>query len=211
MLNRRLFLGGASAALACPAAAAQKASRTFRIIRDGDDIGSHVLDAVLGPSGFEIDIEIRIAVKILGITAYRYEMDNREVWQGGQIVSVNSVVNDDGTKDFAKANRNGTSLALEGSRFTGTAPVIAATTSYYTTDFLTRQPWISTQTGAPLDVGITPEGRERWWQTSGEIETKLGYDTSGEWVGCEFDAGGEAAYYDIADSTGSISGLWGAA
>ena len=211
MLNRRLFLGGAAAALASPALGAQKASRIFRIIRDGDDIGSHMLEAVLGPNGFEIAIEIRIAVKVLGITAYRYEMDNREVWQGGRIVSVNSTVNDDGTKDFAKATRSGQALNVEGSRFSGTAPVVAATTSYFTTDFLKRQPWISTQTGAPLEIGTAPEGRARWWQTSGEIETKLGYDATGEWIGCEFDAGGELARYDISGSSGNISQLWASA
>ena len=211
MLNRRLFLGGATAALASPALAAQKASRTFRIIRDGDDIGSHTLDAVLGANGFEIAIDIRIAVKVLGITAYRYEMDNREVWQDGRIVSVNSTVNDDGTKDFARASRAGDGLVLEGSRFNGKAPGIAATTSYYTTEFLKRQPWISTQTGTPLEIGISPEGRDRWWQTAGELETKLGYDASGEWTGCEFDAGGELARYEVAGGSGSIGGLWAAA
>ena len=211
MLDRRVFLGGAAAALASPALAAQKASRTFRIIRDGDDIGTHKLDAVLGANGFEVAIEIRIAVKVLGITAYRYEMDNREIWQGGQIVSVDSTVNDDGTKDFAKARRDGSDLSLEGSRYNGKAPGIAATTSYFTTDFLNRQPWISTQTGTPLDVSISPEGRDRWWQTKGVLETKLGYDSSGEWIGCEFDAGGELARYEVAGESGKISALWAAA
>ena len=38
MLDRRMFLGGAAMALASPALGAQKASRTFRIIRDGDEV-----------------------------------------------------------------------------------------------------------------------------------------------------------------------------
>ena len=100
MLHRRVFMGGAAAALASPALTspalgAERASREFRIIRDGDDIGSHRLDAVLGPNGFEVAITIRIAVKVLGITAYRYEMDNREVWKDSAIVSIDSKVNDD--------------------------------------------------------------------------------------------------------------------
>lgn len=210
-MDRRVFLGGAAAALASPALGAEKASRTFQIMRDGDDIGTHMLDAVLGANGFEIAIDIRIKVKVLGITAYRYEMDNREIWKDGRIVSVNSTVNDDGTKDFAKATRNGDVLTLEGSKFNGTAPGIAPTTSYFATDFLKRQPWISTQTGTPLDVGIKPEGRKRWWQTSGELETRLGYDATGEWVGCEFDAGGELASYKVSAGSGKIADLWAAA
>ena len=210
-MDRRVFLGGAAAALASPALGSTRATRTFRIIRDGDDIGTHALEAVVGANGFEIAIDIRIAVKVLGITAYRYEMDNREIWKNGRIVSVNSVVNDDGTKDFAKANRNGEALNLEGSRFNGAAPSIAATTSYFTTDFLKRQPWISTQTATPLDIKIAPEGRDRWWKTAGVLETNLGYDANGEWIGCEFDAGGELASYEVAGGAGQIAALWASA
>lgn len=208
MLDRRLFMGGAVAALAAPAIAAAKASRTFRILRDGSDIGTHSLEAVSGANGFEIAIDIRIKVKVLGITAYRYEMDNREVWQGGQVVSVDSTVNDDGTKDFAMAKREGDGLVLAGSKFSGKAPGIAATTSYFTTDFLKRQPWISTQTATPLRISVGPEGRVRWFKTSGELETSLGYDASGEWTGCEFDAGGEIASYEITGGSGKIAALW---
>lgn len=210
-MDRRVFLGGAVAALASPAIGAEKASRTFRILRDGSDIGTHSLDAVIGSNGFEIAIDIAIKVKVLGITAYRYEMENREVWQGGQLISVNSTVNDDGTKDFAKAKRSGGALALEGSKFNGQAPGAAATTSYFTTDFLKRQPWISTQTATPLEIKVAPEGRVRWFKTAGELNTSLGYDASGEWTGCEFDAGGELATYEIAAGSGKIAALWAGA
>ncbi|MEM9139348.1 MAG: DUF6134 family protein, partial [Pseudomonadota bacterium] len=88
-MHRRTLMTGLGAAatlplLAAPAIGATKASRSFRIIRDGDDIGRHDLEAVLGPAGFEVVVTARIAVKFLGVTAYRYELDNREVWKGGQ-------------------------------------------------------------------------------------------------------------------------------
>ena len=213
MLHRRVFMGGAAAALASPALTspalgAERASREFRIIRDGDDIGSHRLDAVLGPNGFEVAITIRIAVKVLGITAYRYEMDNREVWKDSAIVSIDSKVNDDGTKDFFRASRAQDAVAIEGSSHNGKAPLEAVTTSYYATPFLTRRPWLSTQSGAPLDLTVAPADRENWWAVRGELDTNLGYDASGEWVACEFDAGGEPARYDIAGGTGKLGALW---
>lgn len=208
MLDRRIFMGGAAAALASPAWAADTASREFRILRDGDDIGSHRLDAVLGPNGFEVAITIRIAVKVLGITAYRYEMDNREVWRDGAIVSIDSKVNDDGTRDFFRASRAQDAVAIEGSRHNGKAPLEAVTTSYYATPFLKRRPWLSTQSGAPLELTVKPGGRANWWAVRGELDTDLGYDASGEWVACEFDAGGEQARYEIAGGSGRIGALW---
>ena len=211
MLDRRMFLGSAAAALAAPALASEKASREFRIIRDGDDIGSHRLDAVLGPNGFEVAIELRIAVKGLGITAYRYERDNREIWTSGAIATVDSRVNDDGTKDFFKATRKESGVAIEGSRYTGLVSQDAVTTSYFATPFLQRQPWVSTQSGAPLKLTVKPGGKERWWSVRGELDTDLGYDASGEWIGCEFDAGGELARYEIASGAGRIGALWASA
>jgi len=208
MLDRRSFMGGATAALASPALAAESASREFRIIRDGDDIGSHRLDAALGPNGFEVAITIRIAVKVLGITANRYEMDNREVWKDGAIVSIDSKVNDDGTRDFFKASRASDAVSIKGSRHNGKAPLEAVTTSYYATPFLKRRPWLSTQSGAPLELTVKPGGRANWWAVRGELDTDLGYDASGEWVACEFDAGGEPARYEIAGGSGKIGALW---
>ena len=207
-MQRRAFMAGCGAAalLPAPALAAAKAGRTFRIMRDGSDIGSHTLTAVSGPNGFEVEITIRIAVKVLGITAYRYEMDNREVWKDGKIVSVSSTVNDDGTKERSVVSAGGDALVINGT-YSGTAPLEAVTTSYYATPFLERRPWISTQTGRPLKVSIAPEGRANWFQTSGDLTTKLGY-ANGEWTGCEFDAGGELAVYEIARQSGSIAELW---
>lgn len=208
-MKRRVFLAGCAATgLYSPALASSSASRTFNVLRDGDMIGQHVLDAVRAGDSFEINITIRLAVKILGITAYRYEMDNREVWQAGKIVSVDTKVNDDGTEDFAKIRRDGDSLMIEGSRFKGPISSEAVTTTYYTTKFIDRRPWISTQSGAPLDIAIKPEGRSNWWQVTGELETRLGYDGRGEWTACEFDAGGEPGLYEVAQDTGAIAALW---
>lgn len=209
-MDRRLFLAGAAAALASPTYAAATASRRFRIIRDGSDIGTHTLDARLDGDVFDISITIRIAVKVLGITAYRYEMDNRERWRGGELISLDSRVNDDGEKAFARASREGGTLNVEGSGHNGTAPAGIATTSYFSTEFMGRRPWLSTQTGKPLTVN-TAQQAGGWWQVSGGLETRLRYDGRGEWVGCEFDAGGEAASYEITSESGAIAGLWAGA
>jgi hypothetical protein len=214
MHRRAVLTGGVALAgsIAMPAIAAPTAKRTFRIVRDGDDIGQHTLEAVVGEKGFEISIDIAIAVKFLGVTAYRYELTNREVWKGGEIVSIDSTTNDDGTSDRASVRRDGGVLKVDGTRFSGEAPLSAVTTSYYTKPFLQRTPWISTQSGDPLSVSVAKmAGRENWWAVTGELETALGYDQRGEWVACEFDAGGEPAVYEVASDSGRIGELWSSA
>lgn len=209
-MKRRTFLAGAACSvLATPAIAAMGTTRTFEIYRDGSLVGSHVLDAVQSKGRFEVQIDIEIAIKILGITAYRYTLNNREVWSGGVIQSVASKVDDDGDPDFANVAASGGALAVNGSRFDGKVDPEAVTTSYFATPFLKRGPWISTQSGAPLKVSVAPiAGRERWYAVKGDLETTLGYDERGEWVGCEFDAGGEPASYKLIGDTGAIAAFW---
>ncbi|MEM8791209.1 MAG: DUF6134 family protein [Pseudomonadota bacterium] len=211
-MDRRAFVAGASAfatGAVVPAAAraTERATRRFTVLRSGDEIGFHQLSATLTEDRFEIDITIDLRVRLLGITAYRYELINREVWRDGRIVSVDSRVNDDGTKEFCKITNTGDELAVVGSRFSGNAPLESVTTSYYNTAFLERRPWISTQSGDPLEIDVAAAGPGTW-KVSGELETQLLYDDRGEWMGSNFDAGGEPGTYELASETGAIGALW---
>ena len=210
-MDRRGFLAGVAAAplFHTPSLSAERASRRFEIVRGGDVIGFHTLEAVRNGASFEIDVVIRIAVKFLGITAYRYEMDNREVWDSGRIVSVDSRVNDDGDSDFCKVVATSDGLSVNGSRYSGPASAASVTTSYFAKPFLERRPWISTQSGQPLDISVARDTASvGFWRVSGELTTNLRYDDRGEWTGCAFDAGGEVASYRVTAETGRIAGLW---
>ncbi|MEM9045912.1 MAG: DUF6134 family protein [Pseudomonadota bacterium] len=211
-MDRRQFLAGASA-LACGFAvpqigqATERAFRKFTVLRDGKDIGTHELSATLNGDRFEIDIMIDLRVRFLGVTAYRYELLNREVWKDGQILSVNSRVNDDGTKEFCKVENSGDELTVSGSRFSGVLPLDGVTTSYYSPAFLERQPWISTQSGDPQKIQIASAGGGVW-NVTGDLDTQLIYDDRGEWMGSNFDAGGEPGTYELVSETGQIGALW---
>lgn len=212
MLRRTFLAAGAAGVLAAPHIALANAGRRFTIWRDGDRIGEHTLSAVSRGGQFEIAIDIMIAVRVVGITAYRYTLSNREVWAGDRIQSVTSRVNDDGDKEFATVSSNGVALQVEGSGYSGKAGADAVTTSYFAMPFLKRAPWISTQSGKPLSVSVSPlGGRRGWHRVSGDLETALRYDRQGEWVGCEFDAGGELATYELNGPVGSIGDLWAGA
>ena len=210
-MDRRTFLAGSAlGALILPAPAmAATASREFRILRGDSDIGRHRLDARQTAEGFEVRIDIDIAVKLLGITAYRYEMENTELWSDGRIVRVTSRVNDDGDSHFATIAANGNGLMVDGSEYSGPVSADAATTSYYAPAFLNRSPWISTQSGRPLDVRASQTGAGRW-RVGGDIQKTLIYDAAGEWVGSEFDAKGELARYEVIGGSGAIAALWSA-
>ena len=210
MLRRTFMLGAMAGAVvpSAPALGATEARRVFRIMRSGSDIGRHVLSARLDGDAFAIDIDVDIAVKLLGFTAYRYELTNRERWKGGAILSVDSRVNGDGDNEYAKIKGGVGGLEIDGSGYSGQVSREAVTTSYFAPEFLNRRPWVSTQSGKPLEVDIRNAAGSGPVRVTGELETTLIYDQDGEWTGSRFDARGEEIRYDLIEESGNIADLW---
>lgn len=207
---RRSFLIGTAAAVAVGTTEARAAEtrRTFRILRGGDDIGRHSLAARLTDGVFEIDIDIDIRVTLLGFTAYSYTLTNRERWRDGTILSVDSQTDDDGDAAYARIRGSVDGLEIDGSGYSGRVRREAVTTSYFATEFLTRRPWISSQSGKPLDIAVPEKSVPGQVRVTGELETTLIYDAEGEWRGSRFDARGSTITYELIEESGSIADLW---
>ncbi len=205
--TRRSTLAGLGAALALPSVvrAAETGSRRFVILRDGDDIGFQTNRVTRRGDVIVHECQARLKVKVLGITAYRYELDYVEEWQGGNLKSMTSKCYDDGDDHFAEIKRSGDALEVSGSGYQGPGPPGAATSSYWSYEFMKRPVWISTQTGALLNMSAQnggtaeiagPDGPvsvERWAVTGG-YDANVFYKDR-DWVAISFDAGGEEAIY----------------
>ncbi len=220
VLTRRAALAGGLSALAAPSVlrAAETARREFRVTRGGSDIGSKVISARRSGERTEVEVSIRLAVKVLGITAYRYELDAAEVWEAGLLQRLDGETNDDGDREIARVRREGDRLIASGA-YEGELPSGAGTTSYWSTAFLDRGVWISTQTGSPLDVTAARDGSERIdgpsgpvecarWRITGDLPVTLLYDGRGEWLGNRFDASGEPGMILATSETGRLAPLW---
>lgn len=225
-LSRRALLVGGAAAMAPLATptilrAAESGRRSFTIIREGDDIGSHVVD--IRRSGDEISaaIDIEIQVKLLGITAYRYEMTARETWKAGMLVSLESEVNDDGDPDHARAKAVGGVIEIDGSDHQGTVPGDSVPTSYWSHEFLNRGIWINSQTGVPIAVTAAeagpgdapgPNGRieTRTWTVKGDNLDIVLHFIDRDWVSIEFDANDEPATYRPTSTAPVFMPVWNA-
>lgn len=225
-LDRRAALtglAGAALSLAAPRLArAETASRRFTVLRGGDNIGEHTIRLTRVGGEVEAEIDISLVVRVLGIAAYRYEMTNRERWRDGRLVSLESRVNDDGTAKTVSVTREGEGLMVDGPNYSGAAPLLAATTTYYTPVFLERPEWISTDGGELYAVSREKRGAASvrtfageqvdatHWRVSdgGDYTVDLYYDDRGEWIGCGFDAGGEPARYRVHDRGARLAAVW---
>lgn len=219
-VTRRALVLGAAATLAAPTyLRAASAAREFKILRDGDDFGHHTLSVTGSGGDVQVAIDITLQVKVLGITAFDYSMQNRETWSGGKLVKMESVVDDDGDPDHARAKAAGDVIEIDGSDFQGVAPGDAATTTYWSKAFLDRKVWINTQTGVPIDVTAAAAGKgkvegdgrafdtDTWTVKGKNIDIVLHY-AGDEWVSVEFDAGGEPAIYIPEALTPPLAPVW---
>lgn len=222
LLTRRSTLIGLGAALSAPSVlrAAESGARKFAILRDGDDIGFQTNKVTRRGDVIVHECQARLQVKVLGITAYRYELDYVEEWKGGNLKSMSSKCNDDGDEEFVEIKRGGDGLEIDGSGYQGPCPLDAATSSYWSYDFMTRPLWISTQSGALLNMSANKAGGaeiqgangpisvERWTLTGGYEANVFFKDR--DWVGISFDAGGEEAIYVPDSANAQFMPVWNA-
>lgn len=218
LLDRRTILTAGAAALIAPlpAWAANTGMRRFKVTRAGSDIGSHTVSVTRDGDTVRAQTDIKIAVKVFGITAYRYELAYTEVYSAGLLQSLDGTSNDDGDRGYVRAVRNGDMLKIEGSKYSGPASGASVPTSYWRMPGLQTTPWISAQSGELLAVNTgpigalphSPAGSTVYRATdNAEYTVDIWYDSAGDWTGCSFDAGGELGVYTLEPGSTSLVGL----
>ncbi len=219
--RRKCMVGGATLALlGAGQARAAAGSRRLALYRADKEIGAKSVSVRRDGDRVDVETRIDIKVKILGVTAYRYELSSREVWRRGALERLRAETDDNGTRHFANADREGGRLVVAGSVYSGPVDGLPATTSYWSPAFLERPVWISTQDGRLLDVRATNLGRASFatasgatpatrWRISGDLtDLFLYYDNAGEWVGTEFPARGETARFVMTARGPALTPLW---
>lgn len=220
MLDRRTMIGGALAAAATAPVHASESRRLFDLYRGRSRIGEQEIRVIRRGNEVEVDIDCDIVVKMLGMSVYRYDIESREIWRRGSLVTLAARTNDNGTAHRVQAQQSSGGIQVQGTRFSGVVPRQPATTTYWAQEFLTRPVWISTQDGTPMNVSVSRAGSTIVQAATGPISaTKfacrgdigrldLFYDARGEWVGSEFDARGETARFVLRSRGGEMAPLW---
>ncbi len=222
--TRRKFIAGLTSATAVagfigsPALAATS-TRRFSAVLGRKQVGE--TSVMLTRTGGRIiaEVEARLDISILGIINFNYHLSSREVWQNGVLQELRSTTDNDGTAEYANADRVDGGLQIDGTGFQGIVAGNPATTSYFTADFMGRPTWISTQTGKPLDLTILNAGAATFntnegalnctkYTTRGPLKINLFYDPAYEWVGTSFRVAGQAATIAMTSRGQSFNSIW---
>ena len=189
-----LFL---SAARLANAALPESGKLDFTVLRGGSEIGTHRLEFSRQGDELKVDIGTDIAVKMLGIAVYRFEHEGHETWRDGQLVSLESKTNDDGTPHHLAVNAADGKLVVNGDARQGDENPDVIPASLWNEDLVKQNALLNTLDGSSMDVTVREVGPETvevngepvtatHYSVTGKLERELWYDAAGVLVQVKF-------------------------
>lgn len=135
--------------------------RVFDITRDGNKIGTDIIEVAKEGDTTTIKFSTHISVVIMFVEAYRFEHKGVETWTAGHLVSFTSRTNDNGTKHNITATIVGDKFDLTADGKLQELPQAVLPASLWSNDFIGQTQVFDTATGAILpvtvkDLGVDP-------------------------------------------------------
>lgn len=186
-MRRRVLLAGVPA-LSIPdvAAAAAPAGLDFRVLRGGSTVGTHTVRFREAAGLLEARSDVRIEVKLMGFTVFRYRHETIETWHGNRLAALSSHLDKNGASTGCEARISDAGLLLRGAEGEVRLPAEAAPLTWWRMATLRPGvPLFDPRKGIAVDpeLRITPaQGGTRVVLVGGEGADVL-YDAAGTWVG----------------------------
>ena len=193
-------------------------SLSFAAVRNGQTIGHHRLTFQKNGEQLTVSTAIDLAVKFMGVTAYRYMHRAQEVWSGDTFQGLTARTDDDGKKYAIQIRRDGAALAVErNARPDGLSPATlergfqrdGAVRTTLPPQLLPSTHWnvrqirqselVNTQTGTEVRIQVSVLGRETIrtanasidatrYRYTGDLLVDQWFDDAGRWVKTSFTA-----------------------
>lgn len=188
-------------------AAAADLDAAFDIMRKGERIGYHVVQARETPEGLAVETRVELKVKFGPLPLYRYRHVALELWRDGELKWISSKTNDNGRRAFLEAHRENGVLIVDGAAYQGPAPSDAMPASYWNRAVVSAKIVLNTQNGELMTVetselGATPApygGEGEHYRVVGTVALDVWYDGE-SWVGFDCVVDGEELTYRRVDS-----------
>ena len=166
----------------------------FALLLDDKPIGNHQFSVMQSGDKTIVDINAAFDVKFLFFNAYQYRHSNKEVWENGCLLSINSSTDDNGTSYQVSGeliNDQFQVSSKQGSEFHD--PCVQS--YYYWNPMILKQTrLLNSQTGEYETVEVKPRGMQKINIAGREVDAKhyqlitkkfqidLWYSTQGEWL-----------------------------
>ena len=182
-LTRRALL--ALPLLAASAAAALPPGLRFRVVREGSPIGTHRVGFAKSDGLLTARTEVDIAVRLLGVTVFRFSHRFEEAWAGDRLVGASSRLDRNGHVTEMRATAAEDAILVQGSAGRFRLPAAAAPLSWWDSRRLAG-PLFANDTGKPVELRWSHSalpGGGMLWRATGEEELEGSYAADGTWIG----------------------------
>ncbi|MDX1737818.1 MAG: DUF6134 family protein, partial [Alphaproteobacteria bacterium] len=152
---------------------------TFEIVRNGKSIGQHITTFKEQGESVHIDSDMDLKISFLGIPLYSFSYKSEEIWEAGNLKSVNVHVDDNGEKQFifGQMNKDGFEIRAGDKRLALSSPLL--TTNHWNPEVTDKKQVLNTLTGNINKVEIVPRGEEEISIKGGKLSA-FRYDYSGD-------------------------------
>jgi hypothetical protein len=188
----KLAAGIAGLLLLAASAAAQPAPETLRfaITRNGEQIGTHTIEINRAARETSVNIATDLVVKVLFVTAYRFQHTASERWVAGRLVALSSATDDNGTHHKVTVALKASVLEMDADGKTSQLDRNIMPGSLWNPELMRRSTMLDTQDGqiTPITVvdggpeELTFEGRTiktRHYTITGKFSQDVWYDERG--------------------------------
>lgn len=170
----------------------------FDVERDGDVVGSYVIDFKRTDHGVVAEARADVDVNLLFIPVYTLRYHAQELWSGGELQSIEASTNDDGDLVQVQATRDSNGLRVETNGRSYETPAVFPI-SHWNAALLEGGPMLNGMTGEVDQVQVFDQGldtvstrngslRARHYLYSGDLNGEIWYDEDGRWVKLRFRA-----------------------
>jgi len=182
-----------SASVVGPTLAAPASHFEYAVIRNGDQIGSHVLDFNRAGDSIEVRIATNIQVKVAFFTVYRFEHNGVESWRKDRLVALKSRTNDNGTAHALSVAEEAGKLRINGDGAVAFADPAIIPGSLWNPAVVRQSIILNSLDGSQMKVVIKDMGEERvharesdvsarHYRISGQLGRDVWFDRNGTLV-----------------------------
>jgi hypothetical protein len=182
----------------------------FDVYLDDKKVGKHFFTVSEAGGVKHVQSEANFKVKILVISAYRYEHSAAERWTDNCLVEFDASTNANGKRIQVSGEQTGAGFLVERGDNPIELPECVMTFAYWNPEFLDQPRLLNPQTGEYVDVYVEQAGNEmlevhgqlvvarRFKLTANDVDLTLWYSPDDVWLALESVAkGGRIIRYEL--------------
>jgi hypothetical protein len=182
----------------------------FDVYLDDKKVGKHFFTVSEAGGVKHVQSEANFKVKILFISAYRYEHSAAERWTDNCLVEFDASTNANGKRIQVSGEQTGAGFLVERGDNPIELPECVMTFAYWNPEFLDQPRLLNPQTGEYVDVYVEQAGNEmlevhgqlvvarRFKLTANDVDLTLWYSPDDVWLALESVAkGGRIIRYEL--------------